>query len=55
MNGKFYLDDQIDYFEVLFIEEGIVKIDNQEASYQVTAQDSYIYVGNNIIINSIRE
>ena len=40
-----------DYFEVLFIEEGIVKIDNQEASYQVTAQDSYIYVGNNIIIN----
>lgn len=40
-----------DYFEVLFIEEGVVKIDNQEASYQVTAQDSYIYVGDNIIIN----
>lgn len=40
-----------DYFELLFIEEGIVKIDNQEKSYQVTAQDSYIYVGNNITIS----
>lgn len=40
-----------EYFEVLFIEGGVVKIDNQEASYQVTAQDSYIYVGNNIVIN----
>ena len=40
-----------DYFEVLFIENGVVKIDNEENSYQVTAQDSYIYVGDNIIIN----
>lgn len=40
-----------DYFEVLFVEGGIVKIDNQQASYQVTAQDSYIYVGDNVIIN----
>lgn len=45
--------DQIkgDYFEVLFIEGGVVKIDNQEASYQVTAQDSYIYIGDNVVIN----
>ncbi|MCI6266371.1 MAG: hypothetical protein MR598_05960 [Erysipelotrichaceae bacterium] len=40
-----------EYFEILFIEEGIVKIDNQEASYQVTAQDSYVYVGDNITIS----
>lgn len=40
-----------DYFEILFIEEGIVKIDNQEASYQVTAQDTYLYIGNNITIS----
>lgn len=40
-----------DYFEVLFIENGIVKIDNKDVSFQVTAQDSNIYVNNNIIIN----
>ena len=40
-----------DYFEVLFIENGIVKIDNQEASYQVTAQDTSLFIGDNIIIN----
>ena len=40
-----------EYFEILYIEEGIVKIDNQEASYQVTAQDSFIYVGDNITIS----
>ena len=36
-----------DYFEILYIENGIVKIDNQEVSYQVTAQDSTIYIGDN--------
>ena len=40
-----------DYFEVLFIENGIVKIDNKDVSYQVTAQNSFINVGNNIRIN----
>ena len=40
-----------DYFEILYIEDGIVRIDNQEASYQVTAQDTYINIGNNVIIN----
>lgn len=47
------VEDRItgDYFEILFVEKGIVKIDNQEASYQVTAQDSYIYVGDNIVIS----
>lgn len=47
------VEDRIvgEYFEILYIEEGIVKIDNQEASYQVTAQDSYIYIGDNITIS----
>ena len=40
-----------EYFEVLFIEDGIIKIDNEKASYQVTAQDSFIYVGDNVVIN----
>ena len=40
-----------DYFEILFIENGVVKIDNQEASYQVTAQNTTISVGDNIIID----
>ena len=40
-----------DYFEVLFIENGIVKIDNNEVSYQVTAQDTTISVGNDTVID----
>ena len=40
-----------DYFEILFIENGIVKIDNGETNYQVTAQDTIISVGNNIVID----
>lgn len=40
-----------DYFELTFIEEGIVKIDNEDRSYQVTAQDTYVYVGDSITIN----
>ena len=40
-----------DYFELLFMTDGVVKIDNKEVSYQVTSQDSYIYVGDNIKID----
>ena len=40
-----------DYFEVTYIKDGIVKIDNKDVSYQVTAQNSFINVGNNIRIN----
>lgn len=39
------------YFEITFIEDGIVKIENQEVSYQTTTQDTYIYVGDKIVIN----
>ena len=47
------LNDKVsgDYFEVLFIDKGIVKIVNKDKSYQVTAQDSYVYVGDKIIID----
>lgn len=40
-----------DYFELLFIEDGVLKISSEKADYQVTAQGSYIYVGDNIVIN----
>ena len=40
-----------DYFELYFIENGIVKIDNKDVSYQVTAEGSYLFVGDNIAID----
>ena len=40
-----------EYFELLFIEDGILKISSEKANYQVTAQDSYIYIGDNIVIS----
>ena len=40
-----------DYFELIFMTNGVVKIDNKEVSYQVTSQDSYIYVGDAIKID----
>lgn len=40
-----------DYFEFLFMTDGVVKIDNQDVSYQVTAQGSTVYVGDNVRID----
>jgi len=40
-----------EYFEILFIEDGIVKIENQEGSYQTITDGSVIYVGENIKID----
>lgn len=40
-----------DYFEILFVEDGIVKVENQEGSYQTIADGTVIYVGDNIEIN----
>ena len=34
-----------EYFEILFVEDGIVKISSEKADYQVTAEGSYIYRG----------
>ena len=40
-----------DYFELLFMVDGVVRIDNKDVSYQVTAQGTYIYVGDGTIID----
>lgn len=46
-------DDAIsgDYFEILFVEDGVVKIENQEGSYQTISDGTTIYVGDKIKIN----
>lgn len=38
-----------DYFEIVYTEEGIVNIENKDAKYQVTAEGTYIYIGNMVI------
>lgn len=40
-----------DYFEILFVENGIVKIENQEGSYQTISDGTIVYVGDDIKIN----
>lgn len=40
-----------DYFEVTYIKDGIIRVENQEVSYQTTAQNSYILVNDNIRID----
>lgn len=38
-----------DYFELVYVEEGIVNIENKDVKYQVTADEAKIYVGNLVI------
>ena len=40
-----------DYFEVVYVEEGIVNIENKDVKYQVAAEGTLIYVGNNKAID----
>ena len=40
-----------DYFEIVYVEEGIVNIENKNVKYQVAAADTLIYVGNDKVIN----
>lgn len=40
-----------DYFEVVYVEEGIVNIENKSVKYQVTADGTLIYVGNDKVID----
>lgn len=40
-----------DYFEIVYIEEGIVNIENRNVKYQVTADDTSIRVGNDKVID----
>lgn len=39
------------YFEIMFVENGIVKIENQEGSYQTIGDGTTIFVGDKIKIN----
>ena len=39
------------YFEILFIEDGVVRIENQEGSYQTVSDGTTIYVGNDVKID----
>ena len=39
------------YFEITFATDGVVKIENQDVSYQTTAQGTYIYVGDKVVID----
>lgn len=39
------------YFELLFVEDGIVKVENNEGSYQTTTEGTVIFVGDNIKID----
>ena len=38
-----------DYFEIVYVEEGVINIENKDVKYQVAAEGSYIYVGNVVI------
>lgn len=40
-----------DYFELTFVEDGVIKVENQEVSYQTTAENSYVLVNDNIKID----
>lgn len=39
------------YFELLFVEDGIVKVENNEGSYQTTTEGTTIFAGDNIKID----
>ena len=40
-----------DYFEIVYVEEGIVNIENKDVKYQVAAEDTLVYVGNDKVID----
>lgn len=40
-----------DYFEVTYIEDGVIRVENQEVSYQTTAENSFVLVNDNIRID----
>lgn len=54
---KLRFDDEKDieiksnYVELSFIEEGIIKVENQEASYQTIAEDASILLGDDLVLN----
>jgi len=40
-----------EYFEIVYVEEGVVNIENKDVKYQVMADDTTIRVGRNIVID----
>lgn len=40
-----------DYFEIVYVEEGVVNIENKDVKYQVAADNTLIYVGNDKVID----
>ena len=40
-----------DYFEIVYVEEGIVNIENKDVKYQVAAEDTFINVGSDKVID----
>lgn len=40
-----------EYFEIVYVEEGIVNIENKDVKYQVAATDTLIYIGNDKVID----
>lgn len=38
-----------DYFEVVYVEEGIINIENKDIKYQVAGEGTYIYIGDLVI------
>ena len=40
-----------DYFEIQYIKDGIIKVENQEVEYQTTAENSFVLVNDNIKID----
>lgn len=40
-----------DYFEIVYTIEGVVNIENKDHKYQVTATDTYIYIGSDKVLD----
>ena len=45
------IDIKSNYVELSFVEEGIIKVENQEASYQTIAEDASILLGDELSLN----
>ena len=45
------IDVKSNYVELSFVEEGIIKVENQEASYQTIAKDAMILLGKDLSLN----
>lgn len=40
-----------DYFEVTYIKDGVIRVENQEVSYQTTAENSFVLINDNVRID----